>query len=320
MKKFLLSFILLLGAAFALSAQEVCFWTNEYKTLPLRVYIDGQYVGDVTAAYDRTPEYGAEGTLSVVLAPGSHDVAAVNAYGYEYDGWPGTIRPSEDRVNYIKIRKGRFPRYATVDYIVMDPYWYGYGYGPYYHRHHHRHDSPRRSSSSDDDGDLNAEYAVGLAATAVTLFVTGMVGSIINWNYPDSRFPYIAAGLKTEYLPGVNALRNVARVKARIGNYGGMSFIGEAGEALYFGQGWEPTFAAGFGWCYGAFEVDFRYQLPYLSTHQFASLDFSYDWFLTDHFAIDFGLGLGLSGNGDWGGTRWDGVEVPISIGVQYAF
>ena len=171
-----------------------------------------------------------------------------------------------------------------------------------------------------DEGELNEDYAVTLIVTAASLFVTGMVGAIVNWNYPDSRFPYASVGYKTEYLPGANALRNVAKVKGRIGNFGGMSFIAEAGEALYFGKGWQPTLAAGFGWAYGAFEIDFRYQLPYLTDYKFASLDFSYDWFVAKHFAIDFNLGLALSGYQTWGNQRWNGVEVPVGLGVQYVF
>ncbi|MBR6458421.1 MAG: hypothetical protein IKS71_07465 [Bacteroidales bacterium] len=328
MRKLILSFALLLSAIFSLSAQQVCFWTNEYKTLPIRIYVDEKYVGDITASFDKAPEYGAEGTLCVDMTPGTHKVAAVNAYGYEYDDWPGTIRPDEDRVNFVKLRRDRFPHYTSWDYIIFDPYWYGLDYGPYYYYHGHHpgsyHSGHASHSDSLDEGDLNEDYTVGLIVTAASLFVTGMVGAIMNWNYPDYRFPYFSAGLKTEYLPGANALRNVAKFKGRIGNYGGMSFIAEGGEACYFDENlWEPTIAAGFGWAYGAFEVDFRYQLPVLSTHQLASLDFSYDWFVAKHLAIDFNLGLALSGtNTDTGITwnRWNGVEIPFGLGLQYVF
>ncbi len=328
MRKLILTFALLVSAVASLSAQQVCFWTNEYKTLPIRIYVDEQYVGDITASFDKAPAYGTEGTLSIELTPGTHDVAAVNAYGYEYDGWPGTIRPDETKVNYVKLRRDKFPYYTSLGYIVYDPYWYGLDYGPYYyHYHHHHHYSSASADHSVDeleDGDLNSQFAAGLIVGAASLFVTGMVGAIVNWNYPDYRFPYIAAGAKIEYLPGINALRNVAKVKGRIGNFGGMSFIAEGGEAYYFGEKlWEPTFAAGFGWAYGAFEVDFRYQLPYLSTHTLAALDFSYDWFLSKHLAIDFNLGLGLSGTRTASGiywNRWNGVEVPFGVGIQYAF
>lgn len=319
MRKLILTFALLLSAIFSLCAQQVCFWTNEYKTLPIRVYVDEQYVGDVTESFKSAPEFGAEGTLSIALTPGNHTIAAVNAQGFEYDGWPSTFRPAEDKISFVKIRKDRFPRYCTLPYVIYDPYWYDLTYGPYYH---YRHPSSSGSGGSFDygDGELNTQYTAGLIVTAASLFVTGMVGSIINWNYPDYRFPYFATGAKLEYLPGVNALRSVAKIKGRVGNYGGISFIAEGGEALYFGRGWEPTFAAGFGWAYGAFEVDFRYQLPYLTQAQFASLDFSYDWFLNKHLAIDFNLGLAVSGYQGWGNQRWNGVEVPIGVGIQYVF
>ena len=326
MRKLVLTFALLLSAISYMCAQQVCFWTNEYKTLPIRVYVDEQYVGDITGSFKKAPEFGEEGTLCVEMAPGTHKVAAVNAYGYEYDGWPGVLRPNEGQVSFVKLRKNNFPRYTDLDYIIWDPYWYALDYGPYYHHHHpHADPGPHDSSSSDlDDGDLNEAYAAGLVLTAASLFVTGMVGAITNWNYPDTRFPYIATGAKIEYLPGINAMRNVAKIKGRIGNFGGMSFIAEGGEAYYFDEHlWEPTVAAGFGWAYGAFEVDFRYQLPMLSTHQFASLDFSYDWFVSKHLAIDFNLGLALSGtNADTGivWNRWNGVEVPFGVGVQYVF
>lgn len=316
MKKLILSFALLASAAFSLGAQSVCFWTNEVNNLPLRVYIDGQYAGDVSATYEKSPAYGDEGTLCVDLTAGEHTVAAVNALGYEYDGWPGTLNPSEDRVSFVKIRKNNFPRYTYIPYIIDDPYWYYLDYGPYYYHH-----NPSASGGSSSNGeDLNVGYAAGLAVTAVSFFITGMVGAIVNWNYPDARFPYLSAGLKTEYLPGVNAIRNVVRVKGRIGGFGGLSLIAEGGEAYYFGNGWEPTIAAGFGWAYGAFEVDFRYQLPYYTQYQLASLDFSYDWFIRKHLAIDFNLGLALSGKNYFGNQRWNGVEFPVGVGIQYAF
>lgn len=330
MRKLILTFALLVSAVASLSAQQVCFWTNEYKTLPIRIYVDEQYVGDITAAFDKAPEFGEEGTLCVEMTPGSHEIAAVNAYGYEYDGWPGTIRPDENKVNMVKIRRDKFPYYTSLGYIVYDPYWYGLDYGPYYHHHHHHHSAaPHHQDSDLDEGDLNTEYAAALIVGAASLFVTGMVGAIVNWNYPDYRFPYFATGAKIEYLPGINALRNVARLKGRIGNYGGMSFIAEGGEAYYIDENlWEPTVAAGFGWAYGGFEVDFRYQLPLFiapgaAPHIFGALDFSYDWFLSKHLALDFNLGLGLSGkNTDTGiyWNRWNGVEVPFGVGVQYVF
>lgn len=324
MRKLILSFALILCAALSMSAQQVCFWTNEYKTLPLRIYVDEQYVGDVTASFKHAPEFGEEGTLTLNLTPGTHEIVAINAYGYEYDGWPGTLRVDEGNVSMVKIRRDNFPVYTVLPYVVYDPYWYDLDYGPYYY-HHHYHSHPGGRVSEDySEGELDKDYAAGLIVSAASLFITGMVGAIVNWNYPDYRFPYLGVGVKTEYLPGINALRNVAKVKGRIGNYGGMSFIAEGGEAYYFSENvWEPTFAAGFGWCYGAFEVDFRYQLPYLSKHFLASLDFSYDWFLTKHFALDFNLGFALSGTRtgtDIYWNRWDGIEIPIGLGVQYAF
>ena len=321
MKKLILSFALLLCAALSMSAQQVCFWTNEYKTLPIRVYIDEQYVGDVTETYKSAPQFGDEGTLSIELTPGTHTIVAVNAQGYEYDGWPGTFRPADDKVSYVKIRKDKFPRYTSLPYIVYDPYWYSLDYGPYYYHHRHHHSSDGNHGSSDyDEGELNTEYTAALIVTAASLFVSGMVGAIVNWNYPDYRFPYLSVGYKAEFLPGVGAIRNVAKIKGRIGNYGGMSFIAEGGETYYFRTGWEPTIAAGFGWAYGAFEVDFRYQLPYYTQYQFASLDFSYDWFIKKNLAIDFNLGFGLSGLNTFGNQRWNGIEVPFGVGIQYAF
>jgi len=88
MRKLILSFALILCAALSMSAQQVCFWTNEYKTLPLRIYVDEQYVGYVTASFKHAPEFGEEGTLTLNLTPGTHEIVAINAYGYEYDGWP----------------------------------------------------------------------------------------------------------------------------------------------------------------------------------------------------------------------------------------
>ena len=113
MRKLILTFALLIGAFASMSAQQVCFWTNENKTLPIRIYVDEKYVGDLTAAFDKAPAYGEEGTLCVELTPGTHNVAAVNAYGYEYDGWPGVLRPDEGQVSYVKLRKNNFPATQT---------------------------------------------------------------------------------------------------------------------------------------------------------------------------------------------------------------
>ena len=165
MRKLILTFALLVSAVASLSAQQVCFWTNEYKTLPIRIYVDEQYVGDITASFDKAPAYGTEGTLSIELTPGTHDVAAVNAYGYEYDGWPGTIRPDETKVNYVKLRRDKFPYYTSLGYIVYDPYWYGLDYGPYYHHHHHHYSSASADHSIDEleDGDLNSQFAAWIS-------------------------------------------------------------------------------------------------------------------------------------------------------------
>ena len=47
--------ILLLCAASAARAQSICFWTDDADVVPVRIYVDQEYIGDVTAAFSQQP-------------------------------------------------------------------------------------------------------------------------------------------------------------------------------------------------------------------------------------------------------------------------
>ena len=45
----------------AASAQSICFWTDAADIVPIRIYVDEEYLGDVTAAFEtRSEEHTSE--------------------------------------------------------------------------------------------------------------------------------------------------------------------------------------------------------------------------------------------------------------------
>ena len=312
MRKLLSILVLLCGCAGGAMAQKVCFWADEDTALPVRVYVDRQCVGEITQTYDCAPEFGAPGTVSVELADlGKHEIAAVNAGGYEYSGWPGHIRPCEGE-NFVKIRGGCFRRYCTAAYILYDPLFH-YGPRPGRHGYHVPGHRSRHESLSDE---AEVEFII-LAATAV---IDMAVASAVNWTFPDNRFPYAAIGFKSEIFPSIGSWRNVARFKGRIGGLGGMSFLADLGYSI---NDWRsaPTYSVGMGWAYGGFEADLRYKPALLSPETFVALDLSYDWFVGAHLGISFNAGFALSGYEQLGqGSDGGGFDFPFGLGILYKF
>ena len=110
MKKFSLIVFLFAAALCGLpaAAQSICFWTDDADAVPVRIYVDHEYFGDITVAYQEQPLLDAEGCVSVDTTPDRHELTAVDKYGRVYKGWPGWIRPRTDKVNYLKLRAGQF--------------------------------------------------------------------------------------------------------------------------------------------------------------------------------------------------------------------
>ena len=317
MKK-IFSLLVLAFASCAVSyAQNICFWADSRTALPVRIYVDRQYVGELTCTYDGRPEFGAEGTVCVTLKDlGRHEISAVNASGFEYSGWPGHIRPDEGD-NFVKVRGNRFRRYCTAAYMLYDPlFHYGPrpGHRPPGHRGYHV-EGPRRGSD-----ELSDEAEVEFIILAATAAVDMAVASAVNWTFPDGRFPYFAVGYKSEVMPAIGSWRNVARIKGRIGEFGGMSFLADMGYS--FGEwGNAPTYSVGLGWAYGAFEADLRYKPALISSETFVALDFSYDWFVTRRLGISFNAGFALSGYDELGhNNTCGGADFPFGIGLLYKF
>ena len=47
------------------AAQSICFWTNDADAVPVRIYVDQEYLGDVTVAFDKQPVLDTPGCLSI---------------------------------------------------------------------------------------------------------------------------------------------------------------------------------------------------------------------------------------------------------------
>lgn len=325
MKRFVLLSVLFFAAPF-LRAQDVLFWTNDTKTLPIRVYVDKEYVGEVSTAYSSKPEPGAEGCLYMVMSPEVHSVTAVNCYGELYDGWSGKIRPEEGALSYVKIKKGSFKTASQASRNDEELFWLWYGWDPiirpYPVRYHH-HDL---DIDPDDDALL-----VTMAVATVGGLAAMTAAAVKNWDYPDDRFPYFSAGYKFEYMCGLEAIRNVARFKYRFGNLGGISLIGDAGYRISefgrrnireFDSRYDYnsfTWSLGFGLEYGGFNFGVRYKPAFnVMEDSFLVADIDYDWILGEHFILSFNSGFGVCGYGDH--NLLDRFEFPIGVSFSYKF
>ena len=319
----LLAAILLLCAASAARAQSVCFWTDDPDAVPVRIYVDQEYIGDVTAAFSQQPLLDTEGTLSVDTTPTRHELTAVDKYGRVYKGWSGHITPRQGEILYLRIRGGRFREVDRADYNFVFLDWAPLLLYTRPLRHYRIPDL----SPLEDNGPL-----IGMAAAAVGASAALGVATAKNWNQPDSRFPYFAIGLGTEYFSTLKNWRNVVQMKARFGGLGGISLLADAGISYFPYMYSSPTYyesaynqprlrgysaftwSVGAAFDYGGFNFGVRYK-PSVgnSTDTFLVARVAYDWWITQRFGLDFHAGFGVGGYGQQG--LWDYYDFPFGIG-----
>lgn len=180
----------------------------------------------------------------------------------------------------------------------------------------------RRSNSSDINLDKIDDAALIIGVAAVAVATTGMmVAAVKNWDKPDDRFPYVSLSPQVQYFTQTGTLRNVLQVKARIGHYGGFSFLGDMGfttgslnEAEMFDPGF--TWSAGVGFDLGAFSLQLRGK-PAIYEHDenFITCNAVYDWFISRNFAIDLSAGVGIV---EYQGDYY--ADVPVSVGLLWKF
>ena len=302
------------------AAQSICFWTNDADAVPIRIYIDHEYFGDVTVAYEEQPLIDSEGCVSVDTTPDRHELTAVDKYGRVYKGWPGWIRPRADKVNYLKIRAGQFRTVDRDDYdwvfvdwipIYVDVPVVGYGI-------------PLENLDPLVDNDL----LVGMGIAALGATAAMGVAAARNWTIPDNRFPYCAIGLGTEYMTILHEWRNVVQFKARFGNLGGVSLMADAGHALILDHYRYPyssmnrpasifTFSVGAGLDYGGFGFSVHYKPAFEeSFDSFLKARIAYDWWVSKRTAINFNAGFGVGGFGAEG--LFDYYTFPFGVSLLF--
>ncbi len=314
MKKFLLWSIL--AASFLLpdlaSAQSICFWTDAADLVPVRIYIDQEYLGDVTEAFGKQPELDTPGALSLDLTPGRHEFTAVDKYGRVYKG-ADHVRARENEIYYLKLKGWNFREVNRADYAFVFLDWLPV-FGPYPYRYPRIH--VEDLSPLEDQGLL-----IGMAATAVGATAAMGVAAAKNWNVSDERFPYVALGLGTEYFSTLRDWRNVAQMKARFGAKGGISLLADAGLAV-FPDSWHEntafTFSLGAGIDYGGLGFSIRSK-PAVgrSSDTFLAARLAYDWWVAPKFALEFHGGFGVGGYGNQG--LFDYYDFPFGFGLLFA-
>jgi hypothetical protein len=307
------------------AAQSICFWTDDADVVPVRIYIDREYLGDVTGAYSSQPTLDAPGCLSVDTTPDRHEVTAVDKYGRVYKGWPKWIRPREREVNYMKMnsRYFRVVDQARYTYVFTDwiPLYY-YTDIPF-----HGHVDIEDLDPLTDNGLL---VGMGVAAIGATAAMT--VAAARNWNLPDSRFPYTAIGFGTEILPVTKQWRNVAQFRARFGNLGGVSLLADAGVATTIDPYYRDyghygnrlydrsyfTWSVGAGLDYGGFCFAIRYKpaVGDTSPDTFLNARCSYDFRLSRVASLNLHGGFGVAGYGAEG--LFDYYEFPFGISLLF--
>lgn len=315
MKNFTIAILLAAAALLfpaALSAQSIVFWTQDQDLVPIRIYIDQEYLGDVTAALPTQPELDAPGALSVDTTPVRHELTAVDKYGRVFKGWSGTLTPQPGKIYFERLNAQGFRKVNRKDYAFVFLDWVPLYRLPWYLG------SPRVLGDLDPHEDKG--LMVGMAATAVGATAALGVAAARNWDVGDSRFPYCALGLGTEYFASLYEWRNVAQFKARFGGKGGFSLLADAGIATYAGSSLQdaiPTFSIGAGLDYGGFGFSLRYK-PSVgnSFDTFFVGRLEYDWWITGGFALDFHAGFGVGGYGPEG--LMDFYDFPFGFGLLF--
>lgn len=295
------------------AAQSLCFWTNDPDAVPVRIYIDQEYLGDVTSAFAEEPLLDTEGCLSVDTTPERHDLTAVDKYGRIYKGWSGRIRPREGEVCFLKLQAGRFRVEDRDDYDFVF-----LGWNPVFDlidipiRHRVLGELVEDLDPLTDNG-----LMIGMGVAAVGASAALGMAAARNWNVEDERFPYVAVGLDTEYFSVLEEWRNVARFRARFGSLGGVSLMADAGLAVFpyaRRSNTAFTWSVGAGVDYGGFSFSVRYKAPVgESTDTFLVGRLEYDWWISRGFALAFHAGFGVGGIGGKG--LFDHYDFPLGIG-----
>lgn len=295
------------------AAQSLCFWTNDPDAVPVRIYIDQEYLGDVTSAFAEQPLLDTEGCLSVDTTPERHDLTAVDKYGRIYKGWSGRIRPREGEVCFLKLQAGRFRVEDRDDYDFVF-----LGWNPVFDlidipiRHRVLGELVEDLDPLTDNG-----LMIGMGAAAVGASAALGMAAARNWNVEDERFPYVAVGLDTEYFSVLEEWRNVACFRARFGSLGGVSLMADAGLAVFpyaRRSNTAFTWSVGAGVDYGGFSFSVRYKAPVgESTDTFLVGRLEYDWWISRGFALAFHAGFGVGGIGGKG--LFDHYDFPLGIG-----
>lgn len=297
-------------------AQSICFWTNDADAVPVRIYVDQEYLGDVTVAFEEQPDLDTPGCLSIDTTPERHSLTAVDKYGRIYKGWSGSIRARENEVYYLKLRAGKFRVEDRDDYDYVFLTW-----SPLFDlvdisvRHHVLGSMVENLDPLTDNGLM---IGMGIAAAGATAALG--VAASKNWNIEDERFPYVALGLDSEYFSVLEEWRNVASFKARFGNLGGVSLMADAGLAVFpyaRRSNTAFTWSLGAGVDYGGFSFSVRYKAPLgESLDTFLVGRFEYDWWISHGFALAFHAGFGVGGYGAKG--LFDKYDFPFGIGVMF--
>lgn len=295
------------------AAQSLCFWTNDPDAVPVRIYIDQEYLGDVTSAFAEEPLLDTEGCLNVDTTPERHDLTAVDKYGRIYKGWSGRIRPREGEVCFLKLQAGRFRVEDRDDYDFVF-----LGWNPVFDlidipiRHRVLGELVEDLDPLTDNG-----LMIGMGVAAVGASAALGMAAARNWNVEDERFPYVAVGLDTEYFSVLEEWRNVARFRARFGSLGGVSLMADAGLAVFpyaRRSNTAFTWSVGAGVDYGGFSFSVRYKAPVgESTDTFLVGRLEYDWWISRGFALAFHAGFGVGGIGGKG--LFDHYDFPLGIG-----
>lgn len=189
-------------------------------------------------------------------------------------------------------------------------------------RYNNSHQNVKRSKSPDVNLDKVDDEALLIGAVAVAAASAGMiVGVVKNWDVPDDRFPYFSISPQVQYFTQSGTMRDVLQMKCRLGNRGGLSFLGDLGyttgslrERNLFNSGF--TWSVGMGLDIGAFSLSFRGKpATRRYSENFLTCQAVYDIFLTDYVGIDLSVGAGILEHNDE--LYWD---IPVSVGVIWKF
>ena len=100
MKKNILILSVLLSISGALLSQTVVFWTDQNRTGPIKIYMNGKYCGTITKKYTSTPDCYASGCVTVT-PPNKHN--PWEAIADDGSRWSGDVKLSSG-CNALRLR------------------------------------------------------------------------------------------------------------------------------------------------------------------------------------------------------------------------